>query len=794
MDLHLTHFRCYSDKKFHFPMGVILIDGPSGKGKSTILQAIKYALYGTVKNVCQYGEKKTSVRLCSLGLDILRTNIPSRLVVFFQEKMYEDLEAQEMIYKRFGRQFDITSYMAQKGTSQFFTLSGAEKLTLLEELSLSGDEKIQSMKSSIQTELKDVRFKFSDEQSQVRLLESQIQNPPCFSVMYGIKRVSDATELILFSQTLVDFWESQRKKIETSLSYLSKSMQSQLQTNQSLVSMKHDLKKFGEEKDSLEMELQFVNNKWSMDSLFHLKQTLEEHNQAVSYKKKQAELEEKTYTYQTLVQNETQSIEKQVSELQSQFIVKIEDPKSIKEKVSVLNAKLSICVRIGELEKEIADPKYNDIRSKWKDSTEKVEKVKQFLQDYETRKCVQSCPHCKKGLVIQSQKITSVDHQPASETDKSKEIDYKTKYPLLVKQTENYHKLMVSYDSMQVDLARLKKECESDHSTIQTELDTLLVELKQIQSHQFTNESITKQLESFKKQNPEIKYKDMKKKMDELQIEVQKLKQGQLHESIDMIMESIQLMEEAKREQDRLEKRKEKVEQCIVEKEKERLNVFLDETDYPSLIQTTLIQQSVVAEKWMESQKSLSLYKQYYTDISAYLEFRKKVKLYEEKKKRCILYQTRLEQLETLVKHIIEAESVCLEQFIRRINRTMAWYMEQFFPEGSLRMELDTERECKNGKIRQEICVQLTQNQFVCDLKALSGGEYDRCALAFMLTINELSHSPCLFLDESISSLDMILSEDVLEVIKEKQTELRKLVLLVSHQANTGFFDHVISL
>jgi len=63
-----------------------------------------------------------------------------------------------------------------------------------------------------------------------------------------------------------------------------------------------------------------------------------------------------------------------------------------------------------------------------------------------------------------------------------------------------------------------------------------------------------------------------------------------------------------------------------------------------------------------------------------------------------------------------------------------------------------------------------------------------------MLAINELSHSPCLFLDESISSLDMSLSEDVLEVLKEKQTELGKIVLLISHQANTGFFDHVITI
>jgi len=153
-----------------------------------------------------------------------------------------------------------------------------------------------------------------------------------------------------------------------------------------------------------------------------------------------------------------------------------------------------------------------------------------------------------------------------------------------------------------------------------------------------------------------------------------------------------------------------------------------------------------------------------------------------------------LEHLETLQKHIIQTEGVCLEQFIRRINSTMKWYLEQFFPDQSVTMELDSEKECKNGKTRHEICVNVLHQHYPCDLKALSGGEYDRCALAFMLAINELSHSPCLFLDESISSLDMALSEDVLEVLKEKQGQLGKIVLLISHQANTGFFDHVIDL
>jgi ABC-type glutathione transport system ATPase component len=253
-------------------------------------------------------------------------------------------------------------------------------------------------------------------------------------------------------------------------------------------------------------------------------------------------------------------------------------------------------------------------------------------------------------------------------------------------------------------------------------------------------------------------------------------------------------MQDARREEERLRKRMSIVSDTLAQKEKELSALSVDTTDYQILMEDLLQQQKWVTDKYHTASLAVSRYKNYHHDMSIYLAHRQKVKQVSEKQCRCIIYQSQLEQLESLLTHIIHAEGVCLEQFIRRINRTMAWYMEQFFPDQSLRMELDSEKECKNGAVRQEICVKLTQHQFPCELKALSGGEYDRCALAFMLTINELSHSPCLILDESISSLDMMLSEDVLEVIKEKQDELRKFVLLVSHQANTGFFDHVISL
>ena len=283
MDLQLTNFRCYTDRHFNFPQGVILIDGPSGKGKSTLFQAIKYALYGSVKNVCRYGEKKTSVRLKALELDILRTNIPARLVVHHKERMYEDLEAQEMINKRFGRQFDITSYMAQKGTSQFFTLSGAEKLGLLEELSLSGDERIASLKSSVQKDIKEIRSKLIEEQAQVKILERQILSPPSFKIIGGIKRIDDVRDVIEWSEQLTRVWEAQRLSIEQKLASTSSSMRTQHNNKKQYDVLSHAIKPLVEEKVQLETDLVLVKSRWSTDDINACLYSIEHHEQALRY-------------------------------------------------------------------------------------------------------------------------------------------------------------------------------------------------------------------------------------------------------------------------------------------------------------------------------------------------------------------------------------------------------------------------------------------------------------------------------------------------------------------------------
>ena len=105
MKLTLKNFRCYTDQTFEFDDDTItLINGPSGHGKTTILLAIQFALYGSSNHKYLVSHNKVSceVTLCYKNFMIKRTKRPNILNVEIDGKLYEDKEAQVVLNKYFG--------------------------------------------------------------------------------------------------------------------------------------------------------------------------------------------------------------------------------------------------------------------------------------------------------------------------------------------------------------------------------------------------------------------------------------------------------------------------------------------------------------------------------------------------------------------------------------------------------------------------------------------------------------------------------------------------------------------
>ena len=130
MKIRFANFRCYIDETFDFSNNeLILISAESGAGKSTILLGIQFCLYGTGSKLQNYGKPSCTVEMEFEDMKIVRTKRPNRLVL---NDLYEDEIAQNIINKKFGDAFNVTSYICQNALNSFILMSPPDKLEFLE--------------------------------------------------------------------------------------------------------------------------------------------------------------------------------------------------------------------------------------------------------------------------------------------------------------------------------------------------------------------------------------------------------------------------------------------------------------------------------------------------------------------------------------------------------------------------------------------------------------------------------------------------------------------------------------
>ena len=135
MKVRITGFRCYTHSEFEFPSSEItLLSGHSGVGKTTIFEAIRWCLYGKIRNVYPRSDGPTgkcevqlSVPIGSSTFTVTRQKKPDRVTVCTEGNTWTDTVAQDIIISTFGDEklWRSTSYIQQ--SNRCLLLSGKQQ-------------------------------------------------------------------------------------------------------------------------------------------------------------------------------------------------------------------------------------------------------------------------------------------------------------------------------------------------------------------------------------------------------------------------------------------------------------------------------------------------------------------------------------------------------------------------------------------------------------------------------------------------------------------------------------------
>jgi DNA repair exonuclease SbcCD ATPase subunit len=785
MQLRLTNFRCWEDKVLSIPdKGICLLSGRSGRGKSTILNSIVYTITGKGKNISTFQKKSTSVQLEIDDLVITRQRGPNRLIVKKGGIQYEDDAAQSIIDSTFGAEFCNTSYIDQENANSFVFLSPSEKIEFLEKLLLARYN-IDEMKERVKDDISKTKLEHAAADSKLTTLSDMLRKMTYTNqedVYIETNRLTsqNCTKLLEKIRGNIDITEKNEKSVSTKIKKWENERVSQARLTETRQALKVKLDDVTEQLskcDDLEMLCS------DMTALEKRKNDYHTHQSYV----KRRELEA---SYNERMEHNTKEKEQYLAQLQKLPSIDI-----IKKSISQLESIQRIMDTLIGLEDKIASPPDESVLATEIEERDKIkERLSTCQKTIADHNLYYPCPSCKNVLQFDKDKLVMGNVRKVENVG-----DLKREVKELMHRLEEVN---TRIDKLKAEKVLFDKN-EAEYNQLFDRLDELLkLPSGDVIEQEMVDETLVGMAEM------KVKYESVQQSIREidgdrfllqLKKEMELLppspKGGVSEEDIPTEQEYPVLLETLAAKKEMIERVR-----SLTQKQKQ-LTQSWDELPVPEKTDEELAELLAQNREKMETYRKKT--EQYRThlqkiekweiverDNTAYQEIQVKIVETEEKK---VAMMDRLRCLVKLRDHIKQAEQQSLSEFIDSLNRHAAIYIEDFFPDDDITVELKTVQEGKStGKEKVTLHFDVQYRDMNGDLSFLSGGEKDRVNLAFTLAFSELVENRILLLDECISSLDAETSNVVLEQLKEKYKG--KLVIAVTHQANLGFFDDIINL
>lgn len=222
MLIKLKNFKCYTDREFDLPdTGVVLLNGESGAGKTTLITAIMFCLYGNVRKITNflYPNTKTSVEIFHprLKITIYRQKKPDLLKVTQGDKTFEDDEAQALIDHIFGNDvlFENGSYVKQKRQCALLEGTNAERMDHISRFAFEQDSSLTpyQLKDSIQKHITSKEKALSVEQALFSRCQEEYDES--MKKIENTETPPEADEISDKLNNQITKYEEQKKDIET---------------------------------------------------------------------------------------------------------------------------------------------------------------------------------------------------------------------------------------------------------------------------------------------------------------------------------------------------------------------------------------------------------------------------------------------------------------------------------------------------------------------------------------------------------------------------------------------------
>lgn len=801
MKLFLKNFRHHREKEFSFPdNGLELISGHNGSGKTTVLQSISYALFGKAKGMhspYSYGTETCSVTMEYNGMVIKRSSRPNRLVLQYDGGEYEDSAAQGVIENVLGmnyNEFLSSVYIPQGNKGSLISMTPTEQFNFIEKMALPGDSHSE-YRARIKKKITEYKEKLISLNSTAELLKEQVEE-------FIVEVVPDDPDIKGLEEDMIDKENEflrkdneKSKKLLISLKNSRKELDDYNEKNQKYVlARENNVARL----DSLQKRIDEMVDENGDEVISELEEEVERLEGELSDYENYKKFTKESKKYKDMMDVYTKNIQKKIVELEKEFKLKSKTIDSLrKEYESITREKFTSNDAPKrrtdkEIEKDFQSilalfrEKFNCKRLNRVKKAESLLKCAEIFRE-ETVKNIQTakasngtvykCPSCEK-------KIAFVDHVLSCVSDDSGEsmdlgelennlrvieenmsrleevIKEKKMKPRKDFDENRFNELKETIDSFD-RLASDIERCNEQLNTIPDHISLLKTGVDRYQSFLPNGYTPPNDIQKLSDKCSSLKEKLRNKKLSEGSINKLNREKSVLEEKIETIDIAIGKIKSPKMKNRKdIDKKIDLVEQRMADNT-ERLIRNKD-----LLVRLNNLQQ--VLEKNKKKDSLQEKYKSMVKDIE--------------------MFETKLKSLIRLDELCKKAEIAVMETKINDINEAARVYLDKLFAE-PIEVTLETDRIDSKGNYQQRINTLVKHRGNTPSINEMSGGELQKCQLAFLLGVNDIINGKLIMLDECINSVTSEDQDDILRTLRSLSKD--KLVIVILHQATKGVFDNV---